>query len=139
MRIKTKRHLIYSGKELEHCIGGKTDSKDLFFRSGTVCAQVGLNKGKFVVSECRDKKNTLTENSTKLKQILEAECTLLNEKYKDVNLEEVTQMTTNRYFDNALMGRLMEVHIADALRTIEENNVKVDNNVDAMMDQIMGT
>lgn len=113
IRIKTKRHLIYSGKELSHCIGGKTDSSDLFFREGTVCAQVGIKDKKISVVECRDKSNAITENSNKLKAILEAECILLNEKYADTQ----TEIFKDKHAD---YGFIMRNHIDNVLGEVFE-------------------
>jgi hypothetical protein len=59
--IAKKSDLIKYGAELDHCIGGKINSKNLLFRKGTVCAEVNIDNGS--VRQCYDKKNQITPES----------------------------------------------------------------------------
>lgn len=69
--MQYKKALVFAGKELGHCIGGKTDSKNLFFRSGTVCAEVSYNNECFTVLTCLDAKNQKTENAEAFQRLIE--------------------------------------------------------------------
>jgi hypothetical protein len=69
--MQYKKALVFAGKELGHCIGGKTDSKNLFFRNGTVCAEVSYNEERFTVTTCLDAKNQNTENAEAFRRLIE--------------------------------------------------------------------
>lgn len=69
--MQYKKALVFAGKELGHCIGGKTESKNLFFRNGTVCAEVSYNEECFTVITCLDAKNQNTENAEAFRRLIE--------------------------------------------------------------------
>lgn len=69
--MKFKKSLVFAGKELGHCIGSKTESKNLFFRNGSVCAEVSYNDDRFTVSTCLDAKNQNTENAEAFRRLIE--------------------------------------------------------------------
>ena len=63
-RVTTKEQLMLLGKKLNHCVGGRAAPGRLFYNDGTVVAEVDFKAGS--VSECRDARNKITENSRKL-------------------------------------------------------------------------
>lgn len=67
-RIKRKSDMIGIGKILGHCIGGYTNSNDLFFRKETVCAQI--NRDSMMITQCYDAHNKTTEASQQFKEWL---------------------------------------------------------------------
>lgn len=89
--IFSKRYLIFSGKELGHCIGGKTGSRNLFFRRGTVCAEVSYNRDTFVVSTCLDAKNQTTDESKAFRDFLNESLTGVIPVYKEVHDEHTAE------------------------------------------------
>lgn len=68
LRIKTKLDMVKIGSEMRHCLGSYKDSRDLFFRKGTVCAQVSVQTGKVV--QCFDMSNRITSASKDFAQQL---------------------------------------------------------------------
>lgn len=81
--IQTKKQMIYYGRELRHCLGGQTSSKNLFFRKGTSCAEVGYNKDRFTVYACLDANNTTTDESIKFEKYLNDILTDVIPQYKE--------------------------------------------------------
>lgn len=86
--IATKKRLIYNGRELGHCIGGKTNSKHLFFRRGTSCAEVIYDKKRFMVSTCLDAKNHITDESKEFEKYLIEQLDGVTPVYKDKDIHE---------------------------------------------------
>lgn len=97
-RIKYKKHMIYSGKELGHCIGSKTESKHLYFRKGNVCAEVSHDTNKYNITMCYDKKNQVTDDSKEFKVFLETELAKLN-----VNESDIGTTKSKNAFDDLLI------------------------------------
>lgn len=81
--IFSKRYLIFSGKELGHCIGGKTNSHNIFVRRGNICAEISYNRETFVVSTCLDAKNQTTDESKAFKDFLTEALTGVVPVYKE--------------------------------------------------------
>ncbi len=60
LRLVTRGAMVKAGIECQHCIGGYTNSHDLFFRKDNVCAQVDR---KLRVVQCYDKGDRVTRKS----------------------------------------------------------------------------
>jgi len=64
IRMKTAHEMITAGIECEHCIGSFTNSNDIFFREGNICAQVRRND--LTVQQCFDVMDRITPASKSL-------------------------------------------------------------------------
>ena len=60
-RLKTHHDLVLAGKECRNCLGGYTDSNDIFIKKGYVCAQISNRD--FSVVQVYDQHNTRTIHS----------------------------------------------------------------------------
>lgn len=77
LRIKTQIEIITLGKLLGNCIGGKHKSNNLFFRKGSVCAEVKYTDGTIV--QCYDAHNRVTPDCKEFRKYLQSKLESCND------------------------------------------------------------